>query len=80
MRYSTQAAAKHLLNKYPTLDIRLAKDYGDSYMFLAFDKTVGDSREIDPFYLVNKTTGAITPTTIATNPEKFYTSKELPLE
>ena len=49
------------------------KDYGDFYLFTAY---VTDN-DVDPFYLVHKETGSVEPYTIAMDPNKYYTAKEL---
>lgn len=60
-------------------EIKECKDYGTDYLFVAFktDNFIKQSREIDPFYLVNKNTGEVRPYTIANDVNRFYSSKKI---
>jgi hypothetical protein len=55
------------------LKIVSCKDYGDDYIITAYE----NEDDLDPFYLVNKKTGKIEPYTIAEDPNKYYSAKEL---
>ena len=60
-------------------EIKECKDYGTDYLFVAFktDNFIKQSREIDPFYLVDKNTGKVRPYTIANDINRFYSSKNI---
>lgn len=49
------------------------KDYDEFYLFTAY---VNDD-DVDPFYLVHKETGAVSPYTIAADPNRYYSAREL---
>ncbi len=49
------------------------KDWGDHYLFTIYESP----EDIDPFYLVNKETGSVEHYTIAEDPSKYYSTKEL---
>lgn len=51
--------------------IKECRDYGKDYLFVAFT-TDTPTKEIDPFYLVNKTTAAVGPYSIFEDTNKFY--------
>lgn len=58
---------------YPKLKVVSCKDYGNEYLVTAYKS----EDDLDPFYLVNKSTGEIEPYTIAEDPNRYYSAKEL---
>lgn len=70
---SPTQAANIIKKKYPNLKVVSCKDYGDDYLVTAY-KTEED---LDPFYLINKSTGEIEPYTIAEDPNRYYSAEEL---
>ena len=69
-------AAEKLKVYGPNLEISSCKDYDDSWLFTAF-KTKTD---LDPFYLVNKTTGEVSPYTIASDARRYYSTPDVSYE
>ena len=58
----------------PKMKVISAKDYGSDYL-LTYTYDGGTS--LDPFILVNKQSGKTSEYTIAEDPEKYYSAKEL---
>lgn len=71
-----EQAKQKLISEINPKKIDSCKDYGQQYLFTAFI-TDDSSNEIDPFYLVNKITGKVMPYTIAEDPDKYYSAREL---
>lgn len=53
--------------------IESCKDYGSDWLFTAFVH----EDDMDPFYLINKTTGEVTNYTIAENPRRYYSTPDV---
>lgn len=65
-------ATTALKNRIKTIKtIKECRDYGDSYLFVAFETNTPES-EIDPFYLVNKNTATVKKYNIAEDTNKFF--------
>ena len=64
---------KSIKENNPALNVVSCKDYGDFYLFTAYV----DPTDIDPFYLIHKKSGAVSPYTIAMDPDRYYRAKEL---
>lgn len=74
---NTIEAADILRKKNPEIkEITECKDYGSDYLFVAFE-TDDKRNEIDPFYLVDKYNGKVRNYTIAEDPVKFFSAKNL---
>ena len=72
---SAREAMTSLLEYDSKLKVASCKDYGKDWLFTAFTQ----ENDVDPFYLVNKETGKIAHYTIAENPQKYYSSKNVSL-
>lgn len=59
----------------PEIKIVSVKDYGSDYL-LTYRSTKGENA-IDPFIKVNKSTGKTQEYTIAEDPSRYYSAKEL---
>ena len=57
----------------PNIKVVSCKDYGEYYLFTAFI----DNVDPDPFYLVDKKTGMVSSYSIAMDPGRYYSAKEL---
>ncbi len=57
----------------PNINVVSCKDYGKYYLFTAYEHDT----DVDPFYLVNKEFGDVSPYTIAADPNRYYAAKEL---
>ena len=57
----------------PLINVVSCKDYGEYYLFTA----LVNPTDVDPFYLVHKRTGMVSPYTIAMDSGKYYKAKEL---
>lgn len=66
-------AVNIIKKKYPNLKVVSCKDYDGDYLVTAYET----EEDLDPFYLVNKSTGEIEPYTIAEDPNRYYSAKEL---
>ncbi len=72
-------ATTALKNRVKTIKtVKECRDYGDSYLFVAFETNTPES-EIDPFYLVNKNTAMVKKYNIAEDTNRFYNAKILDL-
>lgn len=71
---NTAEASKKLKEKVKSIKtIKECRDYGSDYLFVAFETNTPED-EIDPFYLVNKTTGNIRKYNIAEDTNRFFNS------
>lgn len=68
-----QEAINLLKNYNHNLKVESCKDYDEYYLITAYET----EEDFDPFYLVNKSTGEIEPYTIAEDPNRYYSAKEL---
>lgn len=67
-------AAKILKNKIKEIKmIKICKDYGKDFLFVAFQTDTPD-KELDPFYLVGKIDGKVRKYNIAEDANKFYSA------
>jgi len=75
MSYTAKQAADILRKAKPDVNIINCCDYGKEFLFTAPKN--GSKNDIDPFYLIDKNTGAITGYTIAEDPDKYYSAKDV---